>query len=55
MNIHMSQRLEFPIEYSFDPEAQLIIATVPALWGLRRGLYPIIQLRFDVNSEKLIQ
>ncbi|MEB3174443.1 MAG: type II toxin-antitoxin system HicB family antitoxin [Cyanobacteriota bacterium] len=27
----MSQRLEFPIEYSFDPEAQVIIATVPSL------------------------
>jgi hypothetical protein len=26
-----------------------------ALWGSRRGLYPIIQLGFDVNSEKLIQ
>lgn len=27
----MSQRLEFPIEYSFDPEGQVIIATVPSL------------------------
>jgi predicted RNase H-like HicB family nuclease len=27
----MSQRLEFPVEYSFDPEDQVIIATVPSL------------------------
>jgi predicted RNase H-like HicB family nuclease len=27
----MSQRLEFPIEYSFDPEGPVIIATVPSL------------------------
>jgi predicted RNase H-like HicB family nuclease len=27
----MNQRLEFPIEYSFDPEAQVIVATIPSL------------------------
>lgn len=31
MKITMSQRLEFPVEYSFDPEGQVIIATVPSL------------------------